>query len=217
MDLGLAGKVVAVAGASKGIGYACAEAFAREGAAVALVSRSAPNLEAALGRIKQMVNDPKAIAYTEAPESVNMFLRQRFRWNYGIMQCFWKHKDTLFNSKYQWLGWAALPNLLFFQLLLPIIAPLADLITIIGLLMGNGMNLLGYYLLFLSVETLSAAVAFSFEGESKKRLIWLIPQRFYYRQIMYYVAIKSLNKAIRGGVMSWGVLKRTGNVKMKQV
>jgi len=164
----------------------------------------------------KVVNDPKAIAYTEAPESVNMFLRQRFRWNYGIMQCFWKHKDTLFNSKYQWLGWAALPNLLFFQLLLPIIAPLADLITIIGLLMGNGMNLLGYYLLFLSVETLSAAVAFSFEGESKKRLIWLIPQRFYYRQIMYYVAIKSLNKAIRGGVMSWGVLKRTGNVKMKQ-
>ncbi len=164
----------------------------------------------------KVVNDPKAIAYTEAPESVNMFLRQRFRWNYGIMQCFWKHKDTLFNMKYQWLGWAALPNLLFFQLLLPIIAPLADLITIIGLLMGNGTNLLWYYLLFLSVETLSAAVAFSFEGESKKRLIWLIPQRFYYRQIMYYVAIKSLNKAIKGGVMHWGVLKRTGNVTMKQ-
>lgn len=164
----------------------------------------------------RVVNDPKAIAYTEAPETVNMFLRQRFRWNYGIMQCFWKHKDALFKMKHQWLGWAALPNLLFFQLLLPIIAPLADLITIIGLLMGNGSSLLWYYVLFLSVEMLSAAVAFSFEGESKKRLIWLIPQRFYYRQIMYYVAIKSLNKAIRGGVMHWGVLHRTGNVKMKQ-
>ena len=48
MDLGFAGKVVAVTGASKGIGFACAEAFAREGAKVALVSRSAANLEAAL-------------------------------------------------------------------------------------------------------------------------------------------------------------------------
>ena len=31
MDLGLAGKIVVVTGASKGIGYACAEAFLREG------------------------------------------------------------------------------------------------------------------------------------------------------------------------------------------
>ena len=48
MDLGFAGKIVAVTGASKGIGFACAEAFAREGAKVALVSRSAANLDAAL-------------------------------------------------------------------------------------------------------------------------------------------------------------------------
>ena len=39
MDLKLADKVVVVTGASKGIGYACAEAFAREGARVVLVSR----------------------------------------------------------------------------------------------------------------------------------------------------------------------------------
>jgi NAD(P)-dependent dehydrogenase (short-subunit alcohol dehydrogenase family) len=51
MDLGFTGKVVVVTGASKDIGYACAEAFVREGAPVALVSRSAANLDAALARI----------------------------------------------------------------------------------------------------------------------------------------------------------------------
>ena len=40
MDFGLAGKIVVVTGASKGIGFACAEAFAREGARVAIVSRT---------------------------------------------------------------------------------------------------------------------------------------------------------------------------------
>ena len=50
MDLELADKVVVVTGASKGIGLACAQAFAREGARVAIVSRSAQNLDAALAR-----------------------------------------------------------------------------------------------------------------------------------------------------------------------
>jgi NAD(P)-dependent dehydrogenase (short-subunit alcohol dehydrogenase family) len=44
MDLGLKDKAVLVTGGSKGIGYACALAFLREGARVAIVSRSEDNL-----------------------------------------------------------------------------------------------------------------------------------------------------------------------------
>ena len=62
MDLNLAGRVVIVTGASKGIGYACAEAFAAEGAKVALVSRSQANLDAALARFPRGASAPIAIA-----------------------------------------------------------------------------------------------------------------------------------------------------------
>ncbi len=61
MDLELADKVVVVTGASKGIGYACAEAFVREGARVALVSRSHQNLDAALARLPRGTHAPIAI------------------------------------------------------------------------------------------------------------------------------------------------------------
>lgn len=44
MDLGLTGKVVLITGGSKGIGFACARAFASEGAKVAIVSRDPANL-----------------------------------------------------------------------------------------------------------------------------------------------------------------------------
>jgi NAD(P)-dependent dehydrogenase (short-subunit alcohol dehydrogenase family) len=47
MDLQLAGKIVAITGASKGIGLACAERFAEEGCSLHLVSRTAADLEAA--------------------------------------------------------------------------------------------------------------------------------------------------------------------------
>ena len=48
MELGLKGKVVLVAGGSKGIGLACAEAFLAEGARVAIFSRTKANVDRAL-------------------------------------------------------------------------------------------------------------------------------------------------------------------------
>ncbi len=51
MDLGLAGKVAIVTGASDGIGKAAAARMAAEGASVALVSRTATDLEAVAAEI----------------------------------------------------------------------------------------------------------------------------------------------------------------------
>jgi len=45
------GRAVVVTGASKGIGFACAKAFAEEGARVVIVSRDRGNLDAALAKL----------------------------------------------------------------------------------------------------------------------------------------------------------------------
>jgi cellulose synthase/poly-beta-1,6-N-acetylglucosamine synthase-like glycosyltransferase len=161
-----------------------------------------------------------AISYTEAPETMRQFMRQRFRWSFGVIQCFWKHRDAVFNSKYKNFGMVALPNILLFQMILPFLAPLADLILLLSLIAaGFGIipaslsHIIFYYLIFSLVDIAGAAMAFAFEKEDFKKLGWMIPQRLVYRQLMYYILIKSFNRAIKGELQGWGVLKRTGNVK----
>jgi peptidoglycan-N-acetylglucosamine deacetylase len=158
-------------------------------------------------------NENKAIAMTEAPETLRMFIKQRFRWSFGVMQTFWKNRDTLFNWEYKWLGWIAMPNILIFQYIIPFVIPMADFFMFLGLLTGNAAKIGWYYLVFMLVDVGVALLAFSFEKEKKSMLIWLIPQRLIWRWLMWYVLFKSFRRAIKGELQNWGVLKRTGNVK----
>ena len=52
MDLGIKGKWALVGGASKGLGYGCAQALAREGVNVVVVARGAEALEAAAAQLR---------------------------------------------------------------------------------------------------------------------------------------------------------------------
>ena len=165
-------------------------------------------------------NCATALAYTEAPETVGMFLKQRFRWSFGVMQCFWKHRDACFNSEYKAFGWIALPNILIFQIVLPFLAPLADLILVLSLIAASfsfvdasTWHIVFYYIVFTLVDVAGAALAFGFEKEDPRKLFWMIPQRLVYRQLMYYILIRSFRRAIKGELQGWGKLKRTGNVK----
>lgn len=163
-------------------------------------------------------NCTQAIAVTEAPETLKQFMKQRFRWSYGIMQSFWKNRDACFRSKYKSLGLVALPNVLIFQILLPILAPLADAMLLFSLVWnkhnpGSLEKIAVFYGVFVLVDMLVGAIAFWFEREKPGKLIWIIPQRFIYRQLMYIILFRAIKKAIKGESQGWGALKRTGNVK----
>lgn len=155
-----------------------------------------------------------AIAYTEAPETVKMLLKQRFRWSFGVMQSFWKNRDALFNKKYRFFGMVGMPNILLFQIILPLFSPLADLMMILALFEPKPERLLTYYGVFLLVDFVVSIIAFRMEREDYRKLIYIIPQRFMWRQLMYYVLFKSVRKALKGELSGWGTLKRTGNVKV---
>ncbi len=169
-----------------------------------------------------------AIAWTEAPDTLRALAKQRFRWSFGTLQCAWKHKGALFRSKYGTLGWVALPNTWIFQLAFSALSPLADLLFVWSLIAvgmarwqhGNTYaietleNVLFYYSLFLLVDWIGAMLAFFMEPGEDKALTLLIPlQRFAYRQVMYFVVVKSFAAAMRGGMVGWGKLERKATVE----
>ncbi|MGY3052758.1 cellulose synthase/poly-beta-1,6-N-acetylglucosamine synthase-like glycosyltransferase/peptidoglycan/xylan/chitin deacetylase (PgdA/CDA1 family)/spore germination protein YaaH [Pedobacter sp. UYEF25] len=181
-------------------------------------------------------NCDTAIAYTEAPESVEMLLKQRFRWSFGVMQSFWKNRKTFMNKKFGYFGMVGMPNILIYQIILPLFSPLADFFMLISLIGGifslsaiNNLTLTGfsgilslhngfgqvlfYYIIFIVVDMFFAAIAFRMEKEKMKNLLYLFPQRFYWRQLMYIVLFRACRGALRGQLETWGTLKRTGNVK----
>ncbi len=174
--------------------------------------------------------EESAVAWTEAPDRLGSLARQRFRWGYGTLQCMWKHLDALFRPRYGTLGFIAMPNVWIFQILFPLISPVMDLMLVYTLLSTgwdrlqqptgysstNLQQVLFYYALFLAIDWLSASFAFILEKRERWRLLWwLFLQRFCYRQVMYYVMIKSVAMAVRGPRVGWGKLERKATAEAR--
>ncbi|WP_427392385.1 glycosyltransferase [Geobacillus icigianus] len=161
----------------------------------------------------RIVYEDQAYGYTESPEDVKSLVKQRYRWSYGTLQCLWKHRKALFNPKHKSLGFIALPNMWIFQFLSQSVSPFVDLLMVISLLSNHPFKVLGFYLLFVAIDLFASLFAFSLEKENPKPLLWLVVQRFIYRQIMTYVVIKSILSAIQGVEVGWNKLKRFGSVE----
>jgi len=165
--------------------------------------------------------DEEAIAWTEAPETPGQLIRQRFRWTFGTLQSFWKHSDTLFRPKYGTLGCVALPNIFVFQILLPLVSPVLDLLFLGSLVLWGlaGLHItqiphlwttedvqrsVVFFLGFLLIDVLTCVVAFALERhEDWTLLIPVLLQRFYYRQLMYIVLFRSVKEAVSGRPVGW--------------
>jgi cellulose synthase/poly-beta-1,6-N-acetylglucosamine synthase-like glycosyltransferase/spore germination protein YaaH/peptidoglycan/xylan/chitin deacetylase (PgdA/CDA1 family) len=166
--------------------------------------------------------EERAVAWTEAPETPAVLIRQRFRWTFGTLQSFWKHSSTLFRTKYGTLGWVALPNIFVFQLVLPLISPVIDLMFLGSIILWGLMQLhlswvpqmtfvtanlersVLFFLGFLLIDVLTCVVAFALErNEDWTLLIPVLLQRFYYRQLMYVVLFRSVKEAVSGRPVGW--------------
>jgi cellulose synthase/poly-beta-1,6-N-acetylglucosamine synthase-like glycosyltransferase len=174
--------------------------------------------------------DQSAVAWTEAPQTFRQLARQRFRWAFGTIQCVWKHKRMVVSGNPRGLAFIGLPQTVLFQLLFAAISPIIDLALLVSVIstglsvhehgytavQGDLQRVAFFWLLFAAIDLTAGLIAFALERREQWSLMaWLIPQRFGYRQIMYYVVIKALVQALRGPRIGWGSIARSGQVNVR--
>jgi cellulose synthase/poly-beta-1,6-N-acetylglucosamine synthase-like glycosyltransferase/peptidoglycan/xylan/chitin deacetylase (PgdA/CDA1 family) len=156
----------------------------------------------------RVVHEERARAWTEAPSTWNDLWKQRYRWAYGTLQVVWKHKRALVERER--LGRIALPMLLLFQVVLPLMAPVIDVFVVYGLVSGHARAVLLTWGGYLLLQVLLGAYALRLDKESLRPL-WALPlQQVVYRQVMYLVVIQSMVSALSGIRLPWHKLERTG-------
>jgi peptidoglycan-N-acetylglucosamine deacetylase len=177
--------------------------------------------------------EDRSLAFTEAPVSAKGLMRQRFRWSFGTLQAVWKHRAAFIRNKA--MGLFALPNILIFQMFLPLVSPFIDVMFLYGVAnyfidrhyhpeaasAASFDKLLVFFLGFLIIDFVTSTVAFSLERRHAANKgdgwllfhIWL--QRFAYRQVFSIVLFRTLMRAIDGKPFNWDKIQRTAKMSKR--
>lgn len=178
-----------------------------------------------------------ALAWTEAPETLRDFMKQRFRWMFGTVQAAIKHRSSLFDLQRGSFGLVAMPNLLLLQVGTGcLLLPWVDLVALLGLswlLLGRWVGWMfphlhdllrlledhdmAFYGLFAATTAAAfamAAVALRLDARERLRsLLWLLPMQCVLRVLLGITAYRCIARAWSGRPLGWGTLKRTGHVQ----
>lgn len=161
-----------------------------------------------------------ANCYTELPSDYHSLLKQRNRWQRGLLDILSYHRKMLFNPRYKQPGMIAFPYFFIFEMVGPFIEMMGYLALIIGLIFGllnTPLVLLLFavtivYGIIISLFSLFIAERKTIFYSIKETIVLMfigIIENFGYRQIISLHRVVSTFSALREKG-SWGSQKRIG-------
>jgi cellulose synthase/poly-beta-1,6-N-acetylglucosamine synthase-like glycosyltransferase len=164
------------------------------------------------------VADP--VCWTEAPESARTLRRQRRRWQRGSLETLLFHRRMLLNPRYRAVGLIALPSLLLFEVVGPILELSGYVVTVAGLVLGflapaAFLLFLALAILYGLILTLGAAVLEDATANRhpawshlRRILLYAVGESFGYRQLGHLWRTEGLWQLVRKS--EWGAMERKG-------
>lgn len=173
------------------------------------------------GHPQDVVFVPDPVAWTEVPESLRVLGRQRDRWHRGLADVLVRHRRILGNPKYGALGLVIFPYFVFVEL----IAPVVELVGIIGLIIGLIIGAIntpfailfflvayGYGMVLTLFTVILDQAAFQRYVTVRDRLLILwyaLVENLGYRQLTVLWRLRGMYRYMQGRT-DWGVMERRG-------
>jgi poly-beta-1,6-N-acetyl-D-glucosamine synthase len=157
--------------------------------------------------------EPKAVAYTEAPEELLDIIKQRYRWSRGILQALRKQKHLLMHTE----GVVTTPLSLWYMIFEGLVWPAMNIFSnvffvYIALMFGMTKLLVMWWLLLTLLDLLIAIHAILMEREDLSLAIYSVFYRIFYVLIIDVTKVFATLEELVGLDMSWGKLARKGRI-----
>lgn len=157
--------------------------------------------------------EPRAVAWTEAPERLVDLIQQRYRWTRGILQAVGKHKRQLLMPVPDFPLWLSLMQMTFEAVVWPFMNVYGHLFFVyVALAFGMGDMLLAWWALLTMLDVVAALASIGMEEEQLSLVPYAFVYRFFFILLVDVVKLCSSIEEILNLRMSWGKLERVGRI-----
>ena len=152
----------------------------------------------------------KSLAFTEAPEKLDQFIKQRKRWYRGNIQVLFKHKNALTNPRFGFLQKIAFPYMILSMVILPITGFFMLGSIILSIIEGDILFVLSSMGFFIILQYMLTALAVRIEKEDPKLILYAIFFIFGFKQIQDALLIRQLLEQLLRRKAKWTSVTRKG-------
>ena len=157
--------------------------------------------------------EPKAVAYTEAPEHYLDLIKQRYRWTRGILQALRKRASWLGAPRRGVALWLSLLVMLFEAVLWPTMNIVGNLLfTLAALSAGVASGVFYWWALLTMLDVAAALYAVGMEGEDLRLVPYAVAYRFFFIAMIDVAKLFATAEEVARVRMTWGKLERAGRI-----
>lgn len=158
----------------------------------------------------RIVYEDEAVAYTEAPETLNSLIKQRYRWTRGILQALRKRRRAVFRRGSGTISFSV-SMMLFEAILWPLFDVIGSLFfVVIALAYGAGEFIVGWWFLLTVLDIAAAMYTVAMEEEELSLIPLAFAYRFFFILLLNMVKLFATLEEAFNVEMGWGKLNRVG-------
>jgi cellulose synthase/poly-beta-1,6-N-acetylglucosamine synthase-like glycosyltransferase len=156
--------------------------------------------------------EDRAVAWTEAPETLEALIRQRYRWTRGILQALRKRK-RMFAHPQNAMTWLSVLMMCFESFVWPVLNIFGTLFfLVVAVSFGASSYLLAWWILLTLLDVAAALHTVVMEGEDLSLVALAVFYRLVFVLLIDITKLFATVEEFMNVQMTWGKLERLGRI-----